>query len=678
MPEGALEAGVRALTLPQLLHAGLLRLTPQRLRSEPRWAPLWQGAADAPEGRMEQQLTHARRRPCAEAQAWVALGNQLDLMHLEILAGQLALRIETDPLWCAWLRLLQGDGSEAGCARPTLGLVARVWTALDVTAGGSEPRLQALLASGPALSSGALRTAREDLPLAERPLALHPSLVAPLIDPGLGLGTQAAFGDAAARRIEPPHWQLPASWEARLAELASAVRLSPYATVVLRGESSGEARQMAALIAERMGRPAFELNGASGRSAMPPGSEPWLMATAALPVLRIDAAPGERVSVPRCRHYRGPLLLAAGPDGEIDAEHGRIEEWRLEIPARQERAELWRRATAATPPAQVLGWRAGIDALHRASSLARASAEARPGRAPEPGDLLRAMHAEVLEKTRRFAGLAQLLDAPVDGDALVVTPAVRGELDLLAARCTERESLHAGLGAVVQSGARPGVKALLIGASGTGKTLAAQCLAHRLGKPLLRVDAASVTSKYIGETEKNLSQLLARAEHVDCVLLFDEADAIFGSRTEVKQANDRHANAQTNYLLTRIESFGGIALLTSNSKERFDAAFMRRLDAVVEFTLPDGDARRRLWRSHLGAGHGLHEADLNHLAAEVELAGGHIRNAVVLAALIARSRGAAAIALPDLGLALDKEYAKLGLRTPDALAMYLQVRSPSV
>ena len=139
------------------------------------------------------------------------------------------------------------------------------------------------------------------------------------------------------------------------------------------------------------------------------------------------------------------------------------------------------------------------------------------------------------------------------------------------------------------------MRALLVGPSGTGKTLAAGWLATRLGLPLYRVDLASVTSKYIGETEKNLAQLFARAEHAEGVLLFDEADSLFGKRTDVKEANDRFANAQTNYLLQRIESFDGIAILTSNSRARFDSAFTRRLDAVIEFPPPGPEERRALW-----------------------------------------------------------------------------------
>jgi SpoVK/Ycf46/Vps4 family AAA+-type ATPase len=207
---------------------------------------------------------------------------------------------------------------------------------------------------------------------------------------------------------------------------------------------------------------------------------------------------------------------------------------------------------------------------------------------------------------------------------------------------------------------------LLVGSSGTGKTLAAGWLASRLGLPLYRIDAAAVSSKYIGETEKNLSQLFARAEHSDVVLLFDEADSLFGKRTEVKESNDRFANAQTNYLLQRMESFEGIAILTSNSRARFDAAFTRRLDAILEFPAPGPEERRRLWLSHLGAGHALTTAQINQLAAVCDLAGGHVRNATLMASVPAL-QGGRAIGFADVLLGVAAEYRKLGRQLPSGL-----------
>jgi SpoVK/Ycf46/Vps4 family AAA+-type ATPase len=191
-------------------------------------------------------------------------------------------------------------------------------------------------------------------------------------------------------------------------------------------------------------------------------------------------------------------------------------------------------------------------------------------------------------------------------------------------------------------------------------------LASRLGLPLFRVDLASVTSKYIGETEKNLAQLLARSEHAEVVLLFDEADSIFGKRTDIKDSNDRFANSQTNYLLQRVETFEGIALLTSNSQSRFDSAFTRRLDVVLEFTSPGPLERRAIWESHLGGGHSLSTRQIDQLAALADVEGGQIRNAVLTAAVYAQAEHRP-IAHGDVLRGLASEYKKSGRQVPHQL-----------
>jgi len=266
-------------------------------------------------------------------------------------------------------------------------------------------------------------------------------------------------------------------------------------------------------------------------------------------------------------------------------------------------------------------------------------------------------------------GLAQSVDTALDERALVLPPTTRAELDALLARCRVREGLVDGLGAASRARARLGVAALFTGPSGTGKTLACAWLAQHLALPLWRVDTAAVTSKYIGETEKNLAQVLARAEAEGVALLFDEADALFGKRTDVRDANDRHANQQTNYLLQRIESFDGIAFLTSNSRSRFDAAFTRRLDAIVDFAAPGPEERRALWLAHLGDAHPLAPAAINQLAANIDLSGGHIRNVVLAAAAAAHPSGRA-IALDDLRAALEAEYRKLGRQMPGTASLF--------
>ena len=177
-----------------------------------------------------------------------------------------------------------------------------------------------------------------------------------------------------------------------------------------------------------------------------------------------------------------------------------------------------------------------------------------------------------------------------------------------------------------------------------------------------------MTSKYIGETEKNLSQLLARAEQAEVILLFDEADSLFGKRTDINDANDRFANAQTNYLLQRIENYDGVVVLTSNSQARFDAAFARRLDFIIDFPAPGPDERRALWQSHLGTRTKLTASELNQLAVLVDLNGGQTRNVVLAAAVHAR-RARREIEFADLLAGIGAEMRKLGRQLPIELAV---------
>jgi SpoVK/Ycf46/Vps4 family AAA+-type ATPase len=265
-----------------------------------------------------------------------------------------------------------------------------------------------------------------------------------------------------------------------------------------------------------------------------------------------------------------------------------------------------------------------------------------------------------------LGSLAQLLPEDIVYEAMVLPEALQRELRALVERCRRRDGLADSLGPAARTRYRPGVRALLVGASGTGKTLACGWLATQLGMPLYRVDLASVSSKYIGETEKNLGELFARAEHAEVVLLFDEADAMFGKRTDVKDSNDRFANQQTNYLLQRIEVFDGIVLLTSNSRARFDSAFTRRLDSILEFPSPAPEERRALWLAHLGDAHALDAAAINRLAVGCDLAGGHIRNVTLAARAISHDQ---AIGWASLIQATAAEYRKLGKQMPAALSV---------
>jgi SpoVK/Ycf46/Vps4 family AAA+-type ATPase len=216
-----------------------------------------------------------------------------------------------------------------------------------------------------------------------------------------------------------------------------------------------------------------------------------------------------------------------------------------------------------------------------------------------------------------------------------------------------------------RSGAR-GVRLLFAGPPGTGKTLSAEVLANALKVDLLVVDLSRVVSKWIGETEKNLSAVFDAAERGQAALFFDEADALFGKRTEVVDAHDRYANLETAYLLTRLEQFEGLAILATNLRQNIDAAFLRRLEFVIDFEEPDREERLALWNCHLPTDAPLGEdVNLNELAALYPVVGGVIRNAAVAAGFLAAS-GGVPIDRRHFIHAIRREYAKAGRSFPGA------------
>jgi SpoVK/Ycf46/Vps4 family AAA+-type ATPase len=218
-----------------------------------------------------------------------------------------------------------------------------------------------------------------------------------------------------------------------------------------------------------------------------------------------------------------------------------------------------------------------------------------------------------------------------------------------------------------RAGAR-GVRMLFAGPPGTGKTLSAEVMATSLGVDLLVVDISRVVSKWVGETEKNLATVFDVAERAQAVLLFDEADALFGKRTEVSDAHDRYANLETAYLLTRLERFEGLAVLATNLRQNVDPAFLRRIEFLVEFGEPGPREREDLWRRHLPKDAPLDgDVDLAEIASVYPVVGGFIRNAAVAAAFLAAGDGRA-IGRTDLVKAIRREYEKAGKTFPGVSA----------
>jgi hypothetical protein len=252
--------------------------------------------------------------------------------------------------------------------------------------------------------------------------------------------------------------------------------------------------------------------------------------------------------------------------------------------------------------------------------------------------------------------LAQLIDARAGWDDLILPESQRATLQQLAVHTRHRITVHHDWGFADKSTRGLGIATLFSGESGTGKTLAAEVLANSLGLALFRIDLSAVVSKYIGETEKNLRKLFDAAEDIGAILLFDEADALFGKRSDVKDSHDRYANIEVSYLLQRMEAYRGLAILTTNHKAALDAAFQRRLRFVVHFPFPDAVLREAIWRCIFPAGAPLDNLDFARLA-RLNVAGGNIRNIAMTAAFFAAEAGAP-VNMAQLRRAAQLEAAK--------------------
>ncbi|MBM9506705.1 ATP-binding protein [Actinacidiphila acididurans] len=275
-------------------------------------------------------------------------------------------------------------------------------------------------------------------------------------------------------------------------------------------------------------------------------------------------------------------------------------------------------------------------------------------------------HVRAGARAQNAAGLDRLarrIEPGVTWDDLVLPADPLAQLRELAARARHRDRVLGEWGMRPGGGRGRGVTALFAGDSGTGKTMSAEVIAADLGLDLYTVDLATVIDKYIGETEKNLERIFSEAAGINGVLLFDEADAIFGKRSEVKDAHDRYANVESAYLLQRMETFDGLALLATNLRANLDDAFTRRLDLVVDFPLPDALQRRLLWDRSLGRTlPRADDLDLDFCAHAFELAGGNIRSIAVTAAYLAAESGAP-VTMRTLIHAVHREYQKLGRLT---------------
>jgi hypothetical protein len=257
-----------------------------------------------------------------------------------------------------------------------------------------------------------------------------------------------------------------------------------------------------------------------------------------------------------------------------------------------------------------------------------------------------------------LGGLARVRAARAGWDELVLPERQLEQLRALAATVRHRATVLDRWGLGARSDRGRGTTALFAGDSGTGKTFAAEVIAHDLDLDLVHVDLSQVVDKYLGETEKRLARLFDAAEDGGMVLLFDEADALFGKRSEVKDSHDRYANVEVGYLLQRLEAFGGLAILTTNARSALDPAFTRRLALIVDFPYPDRSARERMWDQSLPTD--LPRGDVSPARlADADLSGGAIAAAALQAAYLAAADGGV-VTMEHLGRAVRWELAKTG------------------
>jgi hypothetical protein len=421
--------------------------------------------------------------------------------------------------------------------------------------------------------------------------------------------------------------------------------------LALIGPDGSGRETLAAQYAAAMGRPLFAVT-----PAMLPGTQPTPGEA------RIDSL----VQTMRLAYASGAFLYLRDAEQLTAQENAELKmlAWRCLRGAQQsstathrfvldplptaQRLECWAHWSDAAPPAIVRVQRLTANEIRLVAQSASKDA----------------VYAALRRAVEAHGELMQPLACPYVWDDLVVSPSLQKMLKDFEAQVLLRWEVYEEWGFSRLTHLGQGISALFGGPSGTGKTMAAQVLARSLGLELYRVDLAGVVNKYIGETEKRLRNVFDACERSGALLFFDEADALFGSRMQVKDSHDRFANIEIDYLLQRIEQFDGIAILATNRKNDLDAAFLRRLRFVMDFLNPDKRERRILWEKSLPAlspaGERItDDIDFDLLAEEMELNGAQIKAIALGSAFLARSAGKR-IGMEQIETSALREYAKQG------------------
>lgn len=367
----------------------------------------------------------------------------------------------------------------------------------------------------------------------------------------------------------------------------------------------------------------------------------------------------------------GPIFLGGEavwePAGELrDRVFVRLE---LSRPTYAGRLEIWKRRVGAETKADLFGlatkFRFSPGQIEDAARTAQSLAAWRHPQEPQPSST-EFFEASRLQSNRKLASLARKIKPKYTWDQIVLPPDRLLQLREICNSVKFRATVYDQWGFDSRLSLGKGLNVLFGGPPGTGKTMAAEVIAGELSLDLYKIDLSSVVSKYIGETEKNLSRIFAEAETSNAILFFDEADSLFGKRTEVRDSHDRYANIEVGYLLQRMEEYEGVAILATNFRKNVDEAFVRRMHFMIDFPLPNAEERLRIWESiwpsstPRGA-----DLDLRDISRRFELSGGNVRNVALGAAFLAANNGGT-VNMRHLLHAIRREYQKMGKITRPA------------
>ncbi len=533
----------------------------------------------------------------------------------------------------------------------------------DLLEGAGVDRADVLTSFGTAARlsrGGALRLLQPDGPiaLADRPVKVADRLAAFLL--GAGGGLAEAGAPAPLRRVDP---RLPVAGRHEVVEeVARLLGVDTRLTLMACGPDA------AAIVAAAAGPllvldvAALDKAGVMADAALAAALEQRLLCVTGLDGL----APPDRARLLQAidETERRVVVLAHARSEALALGDRTVLIVDVPLPSFAERQVAWSDLTGVEDTRDVAAkFRLSLDQIGAAAEVSRIAARSRGSDAPD--------HVE-LDRGARYASVSSLgelaarLDAAFHWADLVVPERQQVLLRSISAYLRHRDRVLSDWGYEKTVARTQGLKVLFAGESGTGKTMGAQVLGAELGLDLYRVDLATVVSKYIGETEKNLEKIFSAADGSNAILFFDEADALFGKRSEVSDSHDRYANIEVAYLLQRMEAYPGAVILATNYKRNIDDAFIRRLDFVVDFPFPEAEDRKRIWALVIPDEAPVEDdVDLDFLATQFKLSGGAIRNCSLAAAFQAADEDTA-IGMPHLVRAVAQEYAKQGRLTLEA------------